>query len=68
MATRKKAIPDDCMPKCETCAFIEREPGSDAGYCRRYPPVVVVSEEGEYSAFPVIEVQDFCGEYKRRTN
>jgi hypothetical protein len=65
---RKKPIPDDCMPKCATCAFIQTEPGQDAGYCRRYPPVVVSSEEGEYSAFPVVEMIDFCGEYRRRTN
>lgn len=64
----KKKIPDDCMPKCETCAFIEREPGADAGYCRRYPPQVVATEEGEWSAYPVIEIRDFCGEYRRRTN
>lgn len=65
---KKKEIPDDCMPKCATCAFIQIAPGEEAGYCRRYPPQVVSSDEGEYSAFPVIEVSDFCGEYRRRTN
>lgn len=68
MANRKKVIPDDCMPKCSTCVFMQIEPGADAGYCRRYPPKVIAAEEGEYSAFPVVETADWCGEFVRRTN
>lgn len=63
---KKKPIPDDCMPKCASCAFVEMVPGEDVGYCRRLPPQVVWSDEGEFSAFPVIEVKDWCGEFKRR--
>lgn len=68
MATRKKQIPDDCMPKCETCAFFQSEPNADAGYCRRFPPVVVGTEEGEWSGFPMSAPSDWCGEYKRKVN
>lgn len=67
MATRKK-IPDDCMPKCGSCAFFQADQGEPAGYCRRYPPKVVSSEDGEYSAFPVVEVADWCGEFLRKVN
>lgn len=63
---KKKTIPEDCMPKCSTCSFMQAEPGADAGYCRRFPPVVVAADGGEYSAFPVIEHNDWCGEYRRR--
>lgn len=65
---KKPKLPDDCMPKCGGCAFFQSEPGEDAGYCRRYPPQVVSSEDGEYSAFPVVEVPDFCGEFRRKVN
>lgn len=65
---KRKPIPDDCMPKCGSCAFFQSESGDEAGYCRRYPPKVVSSEEGEYSAFPVVEVADWCGEFRRLCN
>lgn len=65
---KKKTIPEDCMPKCGTCAFMQAEQGDEAGYCRRFPPQVVAGDEGEYSSFPVIEIADWCGEYKRRVN
>jgi hypothetical protein len=65
MRKKKTEIPDDCMPKCGTCAFLQAKPGEPAGYCRRYPPVAMESEEGSYSAFPVVELVDWCGEYKR---
>lgn len=66
MATKKKPIPDDCMPKCLTCAFYQGEPGAEAGYCRRYPPQIVASEEGEWSGYPMTSLADWCGEYRRQ--
>lgn len=63
---KKKPIPEDCMPKCGTCTFFQGEPGDIAGYCRRYPPVVVPDDDGNASAYPVIEIADWCGEFKRR--
>lgn len=68
MAPRKPkaAIPEDCMPKCRTCAFGEIE--GEGGQCRRYPPAFVVEEGEVSSAFPVVAADDFCGEFRRKVN
>lgn len=69
MAPRKpKAIPDDCMPRCETCAFAEIDPVHAAGVCHRYPPVFLTDDEGSGFTFPGIAPLDWCGEFKRKVN
>jgi hypothetical protein len=65
---KKPAIPADCMPMCKTCAFYLVDPGADFGECRRFPPVMVQEGEGYTFSFPVVNADDFCGEFKRRTN
>jgi hypothetical protein len=65
--TKKKPIPDDCMPKCATCAFA-RFDGDDAGFCNRYPPVFIAEEEFQGWTYAVVHITDWCGEYRRRVN
>jgi hypothetical protein len=68
MATRKKKIPDDCMPMCKTCSFYLTDPKDSAGFCRRYPAVVVVINDEVECGFPVMLPDEWCGEYARATN
>lgn len=64
---RKKAVEID-LETCTSCRFfIMDDPKDDAGYCRRFPPVYVSSEDGASIAYPVVVPADWCGEYKRRT-
>jgi hypothetical protein len=61
----KKPVPEDCMPKCGTCAFAEIFDG-EGGVCHRYPPAFTMGEDGPSSTFAVIVTDDWCGEYARR--
>lgn len=58
------------MEQCLFCrhfrADIEDEDG--LGECRRFPPVVVADEDGAYSAFPLIDEEQVCGEFQRKLN
>lgn len=61
-----KKLPADCMPMCRTCAFRDQEEGYYI--CRRLPPQYVISEAGNAVLWPTVNLDDWCGEYKRRTN
>jgi hypothetical protein len=66
--------------QCKTCKFfIILEQGAKSGWCRRYPPTVVVNNaqnynredgswDGIYSyaetAYPEVDNDDWCGEFK----
>ncbi|MGE5650955.1 MAG: high-potential iron-sulfur protein [Bacillota bacterium] len=65
---KKKPIPEDCMPRCGSCVFYQADPGDEAGYCRRFPPVVLPDEGGNSSAYPVVIPDDWCGEFTRKVN
>jgi hypothetical protein len=68
MATRKKPVEVD-LETCASCRFfLMDDPKGDAGYCRRSPPQVVGTEDGEWSGFPMSGPADWCGEYKRKVN
>ena len=67
MATKK--LPDDCMPKCLTCAFFTREKDNDIGECHRFPPTLIPEDDGQCSfSFAYTDSIAWCGEYKRQTN
>lgn len=58
---------------CMTCAYFIREQATktmqpEYGDCRRYPPTVVVDEEGMSSVWPLVEMTDGCGEWRARMN
>jgi hypothetical protein len=63
LAKPKKLVPEDCMPRCSTCAFAELE--GEGGVCHRYPPKFVMDEGEVNTGFPMIVAEDWCGEYKR---
>ena len=66
---RKKAMPDDCMPRCETCAFFAGDPKEDMGECRRHPPTTFPDgDEGLGFSFSITVKTMWCGEFKRQVN
>ena len=40
----------------------------DIGFCRRYPPQLVMDDGEPMSAFPLVSEDESCGEFCRRTN
>lgn len=54
----------------ETCAscrfFLLSEPKDEAGYCRRFPPTLIVVNDEPSTAFPVVRHDEWCGEFKRK--
>jgi hypothetical protein len=61
---KKTPLPD--VQSCASCRCYSADPGDDAGYCKRYPPTLIVLEESITSAYPVVGPTDICGEYARR--
>jgi hypothetical protein len=50
---------------CQTCRFLLIESARDEiGFCRRYPPKLIASEEELNFTFPVVAVDEWCGEYR----
>lgn len=54
-------------PKCGTCGYWQ--PGhprvaDGSGFCRRYPPAVIASQQGPMAVCPVVSADlDWCGEH-----
>ena len=70
MAKQKPSnnVPLDCMPMCSTCAYSKVDKDAGFAFCHRYPPAVVMDSEGACYTFAPVADDDFCGEYKRKTN
>lgn len=74
---KKKVVEIIAAPEgvnCSTCAYWIRDArhvGMEAqdGDCRRHPPQMMYSEnEGPFSLWPLVEITDFCGEWRARMN
>lgn len=64
---KKQAIPEDCLPRCASCAFFIPDPKDDIGECRRYPPVVFPDgEDGLGFSFSMTGSTQWCGEFRRK--
>ncbi|HEY8606768.1 MAG TPA: hypothetical protein VIM12_06625 [Noviherbaspirillum sp.] len=64
---KKKSVEVD-IETCASCRFfLLDDPKSDAGYCRRSPPVHIGDAEDGGWTFPVAVPAEWCGEYKRIT-
>lgn len=64
---RKKQVTDD-SPKCGACEYFMGEPRADEGRCRRYPPSIILSGENLVFLQPVVEVDGWCAEFRRRVS
>lgn len=64
-----KKIPDDCMPRCDRCAFYVAEKKDEVGECHRYPPTLL-PEDSDVAifTFPITAEDEWCGEFVRFTN
>lgn len=52
------------MDTCQNCKFFLSE-NTDAGLCRRFPPLVIVYVNGPIaSVFPHMQNVGYCGEHK----
>jgi hypothetical protein len=64
---RKKSVPDDCMPRCASCAFFVGDPKEEIGDCRRYPPTTFPDgDEGLGFSFSITVSNMWCGEFIRK--
>jgi len=57
-------------PQCSQCRFYHAyHPRDSAGYCRRYPPIFVGTQEEESGLTieifqqPIVAVDEWCGEF-----
>jgi len=49
---------------CGSCAHFESNEDRTAGFCVRFPPVVIMDGEGLCTVFPIVEASERCGEHK----
>lgn len=62
-AKKVKVIkPDVFTGDCQRCKLFRPE-GDDFGMCHRYPPSLFMDEDGMNFTFPVVNNDDFCGEF-----
>ena len=62
------SVPADCMPMCSTCSYSKLDKDAGYSFCHRYPPSVVIDSDGTTYTFVPVGDDDFCGEYRRRSN
>ena len=59
-------IPDDCMPRCSSCAFFKADKNGDLGECHRLPPTLLPEADGGVSfSFALTAIDEWCGEFVR---
>lgn len=59
-------IPDDCMPRCGSCAFFKADKNGDLGECHRFPPTLLPEDNGGVSfSFILTATDEWCGEFIR---
>ncbi len=56
--------------RCRRCMWFDQEHSSlievpgDYGYCRKHKPLVYPLEGRYYGGWPLVDVNDFCGEFR----
>lgn len=55
---------DAARGQCASCAHWEGNPDGSAGFCLRFPPVVVADDEGVSTVWPITEATERCGEHR----
>lgn len=70
MSDKKKELPTvaDANPeRCETCRFWDDSDGNEGGgWCRRYPPTVILTSSGFTQHSPMTPDQMWCGEWRAK--
>ncbi len=52
--------------KCNNCLYYESYNHSDNGYCRRYPPYIIVLSDESINMYPEVNEFEWCGEHKEK--
>jgi hypothetical protein len=39
--------------------------GDNLGYCRKHKPVVFLLNERYWGSWPLVDINDFCGEFRQ---
>ena len=61
MAKKPAVFPENCRQ----CRFLQLDHArNEAGYCRRYPPVLIGGDDEAMFCFPIVAVDEWCGEFK----
>lgn len=74
MGVKKREKGKDVPRVCGNCFFWEKhepEPGGkpvDSGSCNRFPPTVILVEEGGTCVWPSTSPINYCGEFKLRVD
>ena len=56
---------------CVTCIWFDheheslKEVGNSWGYCRKHHPIVYQKEGRYYGGWPLVDLYDLCGEYRK---
>jgi hypothetical protein len=56
--------------RCHKCRWFDKEHISlksipdNFGYCRKHKPVIYQFEERYYGGWPLVDINDFCGEFR----
>jgi len=58
--------------RCRSCRWFDHQHSSlmainevNYGYCRKHRPSVVVRDSQYYGAWPLVDIEDFCGEFRQ---
>lgn len=58
-------------PDCSVCIYFrkhDKKTDTVIGICRRYPPQIVIDNDGDpMSLWPLVDDQNFCGEFTGAT-
>lgn len=56
--------------RCKNCMWFDQEHTSlqdvpdNLGYCRKHKPMVYAIQQRYYGAFPLLDINDLCGEFR----
>lgn len=56
--------------RCKNCRWFDQEHESlvkvseNYGYCRKHKPVIYRLENQYYGGWPLVDMEDFCGEFR----
>jgi hypothetical protein len=65
MASRKKKIPDDCMPMCSACNAYVKPKNSETGDCRLNPKLAVYNDGVLSWVYAQHKPDDWCKAFER---
>ena len=58
------------MKQCQQCRWFDKvhtslsEVPDNYGYCRKHKPVIYAANDRYYGGWPLVDIRDFCGEFK----